>query len=140
MNYTGSLIKALDLTLVLNITILVSRFLYAFYKGARLRLDPFAVRLMLGIVVAWSGSWLLYADLTYKFWHKDFDPNYSVSTPSVRVTYLILSLLGSTLLVCSTFDQSFWRLTGLWVVCLVALNAALVAFDLGMYWTQGVGD
>lgn len=136
MSHYGALIKALDLALVLNISILLWRYFPAFVAGMREDPDSYANKLILGILVGWGGSWLLYANLTYAFWHHDFDPTYSVAAPAVRLSYILLTLLGTTFHLCASFRRfdRFWPMVGCWTAALAALISAAYLVEVGRPW------
>lgn len=128
----AALIRALDLAVVLNITVLIVRYFPPLVASYCKSSDGYAQKLVLGIVVGWSGSWLLYANLAWKFWAHDADPGQSLASPAVRLAYLALTLAGTSMHIAASFEsrKGFWSTVSAWVACLCLGTAVVWALEL----------
>jgi hypothetical protein len=94
-----------------------------------------AWRLICGIDVGWSGTLLVFTDLSYVYLTQERDVmRDSPASPTVRLVYLAL-LLGGTTLHLATGIQARW---GWWRVFLV-WSLGVVAIVLGLTVAQASG-
>jgi hypothetical protein len=113
----GSLFRALDAAAVINICIML--FLYV---PILLQRDPSgstddARNLVRGIVTAWIGSLILFGNLVYKYWMGLADPLQSLADPIIRLFYINLILIGTTMHIATALRGQFsgwWKTFSVW--------------------------
>lgn len=132
MTWFGSFIKAADLAVMLVICLMLFLYVRALFALRGDENKGFARNLCLGIVVGWSGSFILYGNLTFVYWTGEFGPMVSPASPGVRVAYTCLTLLGCSMHVATSLATGgrWWSTLLLLIIVQAALILAVMSLDL----------
>lgn len=131
--YLGGFFKAADLVCTANLVVLIVCFLSVLTSRYGPAQGSFARNLCLGIATFAAGTALFLANLAWVYWFHEADPMQSLASPEVRVIYLALASLGSSMLITCylsrLFEKEWWPMLGAWMLGYVAVVALLVVLD-----------
>lgn len=131
--FFDSLVKALDLVVWWNITVLLVLYAWAWWEARATNKSVFSRRLIQGIVIGWTGAGIYFGNFVVLYWVMTVSAERSVAVPWVRLLYLSFLLVGTsrhnaTAIIDNDPEPSLF---GRWTGCLLAATAAVFALD---YW------
>lgn len=129
----ASLFRSLDATICLNIMVMEAIYLPAVIGRKKLDKEGFARNLILAIVIGWLAVLIFFGNLTIKYWTGLADPTESVADTPVRLIYLVVALVGTTMHIATAQRSRY----GAWIHS-VALR--LSGFGGFAGWTRPVLD
>jgi hypothetical protein len=130
--WTQSFIKACDLTVLINVLVMLFLYIRALFAMRNDGERSFARNLCLGIVVGWAGSAVLYGNLAFVYWLKEASVMLSPASTTVRMVYITLTLTGCIMHIATSFATGghWWRTLLLWAAITWLFIFAVTVIDV----------
>jgi hypothetical protein len=133
----GPLIEAMDVAVVLNVYAMMVLYIPALIEADLPADRPGrAWRLIAGIVIGWSGTELVFSNLSWVYGTLDRDIlRDSPAIPSIRLMYLVLLLTGSSFHIATGIcpGDRWWPMAAYWSLWVAAAVLVFTAAGIGGY-------
>lgn len=130
----ASLFRSLDAAICINIIFMECFYLPALIGRNHLPRESFARNLILAIVIGWAAVLTFFGNLTFKYWLGLADPTESIADTRVRLLYLIIALVGTSMHIATAkrgdFGMGWWTLLSVWLTGVVCVVSGLMVVDL----------